>query len=124
GVSARHLRRALVEALGVTPIELAQSQRLALAKHLLQETALPLTEIAFASGFGSVRRFNTLFRQRFGQPPSALRRQAATQATDSGAAEPALTLRLDYRPPLDWELMLDFLRQRAVTNLETVEGRG
>ena len=74
--SSRHLRRALEARLGVSPVELAQSRRLALAKQLLQDTALSLTEIAFAAGFGSVRRFNALFAQKMGSAPSALPRVA------------------------------------------------
>src|SRR5688572_17240008 len=76
GVTPRHLRRAMEAELGVSPIELAQSRRLALAKQLLHDTQLPLTEVAFASGFSSVRRFNALFRERFGRPPGSLRRAA------------------------------------------------
>ena len=114
GVTARHLRRAVAATLGVTPVELAQSRRLALAKQLLQDTGLPLAEVALAAGFRSVRRFNALFRGRFGRPPSALRREAGT------AAAGALALRLDYRPPLDWEALLDFLSARATAGVEEV----
>ena len=73
GVTARHLRRTLTSALGVTPVELAQSRRLAMARQLVLGTDLPLTQIAFASGMGSLRRFNALFRERFGAAPSTLR---------------------------------------------------
>ena len=83
GVTARHLRRATEARLGVSPIELAQTRRLALAKQLLQDTALPLTEIAFAAGFGSVRRFNDLFLRVMGRAPSAMRR-AHVRNTDLG----------------------------------------
>src|SRR3569623_183197 len=72
--TARHLRRALEARLGVSPVELAQSRRLALAKQLLQDTTLPLTYIAFAAGFQSVRRFNAVFAERMGRSPSDLRR--------------------------------------------------
>ncbi|MDI3288050.1 DNA-3-methyladenine glycosylase 2 [Polyangium sp. 15x6] len=117
GVTGRHLRRAMEAELGVAPVELAQSRRLALAKQLLQDSSLPLTEIAFASGFGSVRRFNALFSARFGRPPSALRR--ALGEAEAGAA---ITLRLDYRPPLDWDALLTFLAARAIAGVEAVEG--
>ncbi|MDI1437502.1 AlkA N-terminal domain-containing protein [Polyangium sorediatum] len=117
GVTGRHLRRAMEAELGVAPVELAQSRRLALAKQLLQDSSLPLTEIAFASGFGSVRRFNALFSARFGRPPSALRR--ALGEAEAGAA---ITLRLDYRPPLDWDALLTFLAARAIAGVESVEG--
>ena len=81
--------------LGVSPIELAQTQRLLLAKRLLGETALSQTEIAFASGFGSVRRFNALFKSRYGLSPRALRGTAS-------AAE-ALHCQLEFRPPFAWQ---------------------
>ena len=113
GVSARHLRRATEAKLGVSPVELAQSRRLALAKQLVQDTALPLTEIAFAAGFGSVRRFNAVFSARMGRSPSSLR--SARTATPA-----PLTLRLDYRPPYDWAHVLGFLRGRAIPGVEIV----
>jgi AraC family transcriptional regulator of adaptative response / DNA-3-methyladenine glycosylase II len=115
GVTDRHLRRAMETELGVSPVELAQSRRLALAKQLLQDTALPLAEVAFASGFQSVRRFNALFQSRFGRAPSSLRRES-----DEAEASRSLVLRLDYRPPLDWEQLLRFLRGRAIPGVEHV----
>ena len=116
GVSARHLRRTTEARLGVSPIELAQSRRLALAKQLLQDTALPLTEIAFAAGFGSVRRFNAAFLDRMGKAPSVMRRAHATESALGG-----LTLRLDYRPPYEWTHLLAFLRTRAIPGVEVVD---
>ena len=113
GVSARHLRRALEAKLGVSPVELAQSRRLALAKQLLQDTALPLTEIAFAAGFASVRRFNAVFAERMGRSPSELRRA-------HGGGGQGVTLRLDVRAPYDWDHLLAFLRQRAIPGVESV----
>jgi AraC family transcriptional regulator of adaptative response / DNA-3-methyladenine glycosylase II len=113
GVTARHLRRALEAELGVSPIELAQSRRLALAKQLLHDTELGIAEIALASGFASVRRFNAAFRDRFAAPPSQLRRRRA-----AGAGE--LILRLEYRPPLDWAALLAFLAPRALPGVEEV----
>jgi len=101
--------------LGVSPVELAQSRRLALAKQLLQDTTLPLAEVAFASGFQSVRRFNALFQSRFGRAPSSLRREA-----DEAETSRALVLRLDYRLPLDWQQLLTFLRGRAIPGVEFV----
>ncbi len=115
GVSARHLRRATEARLGVSPIDLAQSHRLALAKQLLQDTELPLTKIAFAAGFGSVRRFNAAFLDRMGRAPSAMRRAHAPESRAGG-----LTLRLDYRPPYDWTQLLAFLRMRAIPGVEVV----
>jgi AraC family transcriptional regulator of adaptative response / DNA-3-methyladenine glycosylase II len=117
GVSSRHLRRAVQTELGVSPIELSQTGRLALAKRLLHETTLPIARVAFASGFSSVRRFNALFAARFGRPPSALRRDLPP-----AEAEGALTLRLDHRPPLDWQALLAWMRARAIPGVEVVEG--
>lgn len=116
GVTGRHLRRAMESELGVGPIAIAQSRRLARAKRLLHDSDLGLAEVALASGFGSVRRFNAAFRDRFGRPPSALRR-------GRGAAPArALRLRLDHRPPLDWERLLAFVGARGVAGVEQVEG--
>src|SRR5271163_2521792 len=92
GVSDRHLRRVTQAQLGVSPIELAQTQRLLLAKRLLKETALSQTEIAFASGFGSVRRFNALFKSRYGLSPRVLR--------ERGVRAEGLHCQLEFRPPL------------------------
>ncbi len=109
GVSDRHLRRVTEAELGVSPIELAQTQRLLLAKRLLSETRLSLTEIAFASGFGSVRRFNALFKSRYSLSPRSLR------GTGNAAG---LHCQLDFRPPLAWGSLLNYLRQRAVPGVE------
>lgn len=118
GVSARHLRRAMEEELGVSPIALAQTRRLAIAKQLLHDSTLPATEIAFASGFSSVRRFNAAFAARFGRSPSAVR--SSRQGGEAGSGD-GLVLRLDYRPPLDWAALLGFLAARAIPGLEVVE---
>lgn len=118
GVTARHLRRAMETKLGVTPVELAQTKRLALAKHLLQETALPLAEVAFASGFASVRRFNALFQARFDRAPTEVRRSHSALKGEQGAD--AVTLRLDYRPPFSWQKLLEFLSARAIPGVELV----
>ena len=118
GVTARHLRRATEARLGVSPVALAQTRRLALAKQLLQDTALPLTEIAFAAGFGSVRRFNAAFIETMGKAPSLLRRAHVVEAPPTEALE----LRLDYRPPYAWTEILAFLRVRAVPGVERVDG--
>ena len=113
GVSGRHLRRAMEDRLGVSPVELAQTRRLALAKQLLQDTRLSLTEIAFAAGFGSVRRFNAVFAERMGSAPSRFRHARTAPAGE-------IVLRLDYRAPFDWSRMLAFLRARAIPGVETV----
>jgi AraC family transcriptional regulator of adaptative response / DNA-3-methyladenine glycosylase II len=113
GVSDRHLRRVTESELGVSPIELAQTQRLLLAKRLLGDTRLSQTEIAFASGFGSVRRFNALFKSRYGLSPRALRGTAT-------AAE-GLHCQLEFRPPFAWRSLLDYLRLRAVPGVEMAD---
>ncbi|MBV8910596.1 MAG: DNA-3-methyladenine glycosylase 2 family protein [Gammaproteobacteria bacterium] len=113
GVSDRHLRRVTEAELGVAPIELAQTQRLLLAKRLLSETSLKLAEIAFASGFGSMRRFNALFKSRYGLNPGSIRR--------SSGETPGLKCQLDFRPPFAWQSMLAYLRQRAIPRVETVD---
>lgn len=114
GVSARHLRRAFSVEVGVTPIALALSRRMAFAKQLVQDGGLGMAEVAFASGFRSVRRFNAAFRERFGRAPSALRRSGSRAGGDT------IVLRLDYRPPLDFTRSLAFLEGRAVPSVETV----
>ena len=122
GISDRHLRRVTEAELGVSPIELAQTQRLLLAKRLLSETSLNLTDIAFASGFGSLRRFNALFKSRYGLNPRSLRGSGSRHA-QRGHSEAADGLRcqLDFRPPLAWEALLDYLRLRAIPGVEWVD---
>jgi AraC family transcriptional regulator of adaptative response / DNA-3-methyladenine glycosylase II len=117
GVSSRHLRRVLRQELGVSPVELAQSHRLLLAKQLLTETALPIVDVAFASGFASVRRFTALFRSRYRLTPGDLRRKNGRSPHES------IRLILAYRPPFAWQAMLDFLAPRAVASVEAVVGR-
>jgi AraC family transcriptional regulator of adaptative response / DNA-3-methyladenine glycosylase II len=117
GVSARHLRRAMHAALGISPVELAQSRRLALARQLVADTALPLTEVAFSSGFRSLRRFNAAFRARYDCAPSRLRRTRRPAARGD-----TLALTLSYRPPYDWPALLRFLEARAVPGVELVRG--
>src|SRR3546814_10408714 len=101
--------------MGVPPLALHTTRRLLLAKQLLSETDLPATQIALASGFGSVRRFNAAFQQGCGLAPTQIRR-ARRQATGDG-----LTLRLCYRPPFDFAAMLAFLGKRAMPGLRSEE---
>jgi len=117
GVSSRHLRRAMQAELGVSPLALAESRRLALARQLIVDTALPLTEVAFASGYRSVRRFNAAVKARYARPPSAMRRGAR----DSAPTE-SLTVTLHYRPPYDWAAMIGYLTARAIPGVELVQG--
>ncbi|RBA24464.1 DNA-3-methyladenine glycosylase 2 family protein [Herminiimonas fonticola] len=117
GLSSRQLRRVLLQHFGVTPVELAQTQRLLFAKKLLQETRLAMSDVAYAAGFGSIRRFNALFLTRYGMAPTSIRR-AAEKSSDKGAD--AITLRLAYRPPFAWAEMLHYLSGRAIAGVETV----
>ncbi len=118
GVTDRHLRRVFQQEFGVSPVDYAQTQRLLLAKRLLTDSRMPVIDVAMASGFASLRRFNALFRTRYRMTPGELRRNASV-------GEPAerLTFDLAFRPPYDWEAMLAFLEKRAVTGVEAVEGR-
>lgn len=116
GVSSRHLRRSIEAEVGVSPVMLAQTRRLALAKQLLHDTNLPMAKIAHASGFASVRRFNGLVQSRFGRSPTSLRK-AHGESEKNGT----FTLRLDYRPPFDWQHLLGFLGDRAMHGIERVE---
>jgi AraC family transcriptional regulator, regulatory protein of adaptative response / DNA-3-methyladenine glycosylase II len=115
-VSDRHLRRVFETQFGVSPIAFAQTQRLLLAKRLLTDTAMPATDIAFASGFRSLRRFNALFRARYRLSPSQLRK-----AAPRGAAPDYFTFELAYRPPLDWPRLMAFLGRRSIARVERVD---
>ena len=118
-VGERQLRREFQRQLGAPPVAVAQTRRILLAKQLIHQTRLPMTEVALASGFGSLRRFNECFRELFGESPSALRRAAPTKV--DSASE--LTLQLSYRPPLDWGGILSFLSARCITGVECVLGQ-
>lgn len=120
GVTARQLRRAMVREIGVSPIELAQTHRLLLAKQLLTETALPIACVAFASGFQSLRRFNALFVERYRLNPLALRAHRAVQLPDAPRPEHGVRLALAYRPPLAWDALLSFIAARAAPATESV----
>ncbi len=116
-LSERQLRRLFVQEFGLPPVAFAQTQKLLFAKRLLQETPLSMIDVAFSAGFGSVRRFNTLFRSRYGLAPSEIRRaQTVSPATET------IALRLAYRPPLAWNHLLNFLAARAITGVEAVIG--
>ena len=117
GVGARHLRRLFLDHLGAPPVAVAQTRRLHFAKKLIDETDLPFTEVAMASGFGSIRRFNFVFQNLYGRTPTDLRRLTRKR---SGCAPGSYRLRLPFRPPYDWEAMLGFLATRAIPGIETV----
>jgi AraC family transcriptional regulator of adaptative response / DNA-3-methyladenine glycosylase II len=118
GVGARQLRRLFRQHVGASPIAVAQTRRVLLAKQLIHETSLPMAEVALASGFNSVRRFNETFLQMFGRPPASLRRIRDKTRREAGA----LSVRLAYRPPYDWDAMLSFLGARAIPGVEIVSG--
>jgi AraC family transcriptional regulator, regulatory protein of adaptative response / DNA-3-methyladenine glycosylase II len=116
GVGARQLRRLFRQHVGASPIAVAQTRRVLLAKQLIHETSLPMAEVALASGFNSVRRFNETFLQMFGRSPATLRHFRDRTKREAGA----LSVRLAYRPPYDWEAMLSFLSLRAIPGVEAV----
>ena len=118
GVGDRHLRRLFDQHVGASPVAVAQTRRLLFAKRLIDETALPMTEVALAAGFGSVRRFNAAVRCTYNRSPRALRRLRALR----GADRTAVTLRLPYLPPYDWENMVGFLAARAIPGVESMAG--
>src|SRR6266699_4515600 len=119
GVSERHLRRAMEREIGVSPLALAQTHRLLLAKRLLADTALPVTRIAFASGFRSLRRFNSVFRERYGLSPSALRPRGVGRREYE-----TVRLTLAYRPPFAWDVLIALLAREALPGVEVVrDGR-
>jgi AraC family transcriptional regulator of adaptative response / DNA-3-methyladenine glycosylase II len=121
GVSDRHLRRIFESQFGVSPLQYLQTRRLLAAKQLIADTRLPMTQVALASGFASVRRFNAAFLEHYGLNPSALRR--AGGGTDNGSAGghgKAIEVRLGFRPPYDANAMLGFFARRALRGVEMV----
>jgi AraC family transcriptional regulator, regulatory protein of adaptative response / DNA-3-methyladenine glycosylase II len=120
-VSPRHLRRIFTGHLGVTPDQLARSRRAHFARRLLDDTDLTVADVAFASGFASIRQFNRQMREVFRASPSELRDRR--RRTDRLAADGGLTMRLPFEPPLDWDAMAAFFADRAVPGVESVSGR-
>ena len=120
GVGARQLRRLFRQHVGASPIAVAQTRRVLLAKQLIHETSLPMAQVALASGFNSVRRFNETFLHLFGRAPATLRRSRDHERREAGT----LSVRLAYRPPYDWDAMLSFLAARAIPGVECVSGNG
>jgi len=121
GVTDRHLRRLFAEHLGASPIEVAQTQRLLFAKQLIDQTALPITQIALASGYGSVRRFNDAFRNSYARSPSEMRarrhREAQSKADEGGGA---IALRLGCNAPYQWPALANFMAGRAFPGIEEI----
>lgn len=117
GCKARHLRRAFRAEYSVSPVRYLQTCRLLLAKNLLTDTDLPVLSVAMSAGFGSLRRFNDLFKKHYGLAPTALRKRTPQERRRSGL----ITLALGCRPPYRWDDMLDFLARRAIGGVEVVK---
>ncbi len=117
GLGSRQLGRLFREHLGTTPVAVAQTRRIHFARNLLEQSALPMTQVALAAGFGSLRRFNALVQETFGATPGELRTRAGRRAAD-----PLLTARLPVRPPYAWAELLAYLRARAIAGVEEVDG--
>jgi AraC family transcriptional regulator, regulatory protein of adaptative response / DNA-3-methyladenine glycosylase II len=116
GVTSRHLSRVFQREYGVTPISFVQTQRLLLAKRLLADTALSITDVAFAAGFQSLRRFHALIQQRYRLSPQQIRKTARRVS----ARPDSLTFHLSYRPPYDWQSLLAFLDARSIRGVEEI----
>ncbi|MGA2537042.1 MAG: AlkA N-terminal domain-containing protein [Terracidiphilus sp.] len=119
GIGSRQLRRLFVQHMGASPIKIAITRRVHFARTLIEETALPITEIAMSAGFQSVRQFNHAIHTTYGQPPRRLRELAGEIGTSSKAG--GLSIRLSYRPPFDWVSILKFLRNHAIPGVESVD---
>lgn len=117
GCTSRHLRRVFLEEYHVTPVQYLQTCRLLLAKNLLTDTDLSVLEVAMASGFGSLRRMNTLFQRQYGLSPARLRKRTLEEGRKAGT----ITVMLGYRPPYCWEDILTFLAGRTISGVEKVE---
>lgn len=117
GCTDRHLRRVFTAEYNVSPVKYLQTCRLLLAKNLLTDTDLSVLNVAMAAGFGSLRRFNDLFKKYYGLVPTVLRKKWADTKNHSGD----ITLALGYRPPYDWGKVLGFLAGRAITGTEVIK---
>ncbi len=115
GVTSRHLRRLFTRHVGASPLAVAHTQRLHFAKRLIDQTTMPIKEIALVAGYGSVRRFNDAFRRTYDRSPRELRR-TNRDATSEPAA--GISLRVSYRTPFDWQSLLDFFAARAIPGVE------
>src|SRR5437870_6277383 len=118
GVGSRHLRRLFLRHLGATPSAVAQTRRLHFAKKLIDETSLPMNQVALASGFGCVRRFNASIRKVYHRTPTQIRRLVRQKIVQP---ENQYLFRLRFRSPYDWQAMRAFLRPRATPGVEAVE---
>ncbi len=117
GLSARHLRRLFTDELGQTPKQIYDISRLNFARRLVVDTQIAMTTIAATVGFRSLRRFNDAFKKRFARAPSQLRRRGI-RPSDDGAIE----IRLSYRPPFDWEALIDNIGSHSIAGVESIQG--
>lgn len=122
GYSDRHLNRLMNQELGVGPLSIARSQRAITARLLIETTDMPMADIAFASGFGSIRQFNTAVQQTYARTPSELRHSRPRGAAASATIGGVIRMRLPVRPPFDSDGLLDYLSSRAITGTESVVG--
>ncbi|MDX1556685.1 MAG: AlkA N-terminal domain-containing protein, partial [Xanthomonadales bacterium] len=122
GVTSRHLRRLFNKHLGASPLAVAHTQRLHFAKRLIDDSDLPLSAVAEAAGYGSVRRFNDAFRNSYGRPPSMLRRVREGRRSAEPSDSAPLTVTVPYRKPFDWPAMLRYFAARATPGVEVVAG--
>ena len=117
GVTDRHMRQVFHDEFGVSPVEYWQTQRLLLTKQLLSDTRLSVTSVAMASGFRSLRRFNVALKERYRMTPTELRKMSKSKSAEKPSE---FSFRLGYRPPLDWDQLLNFLSRRAIPGVEVV----
>jgi AraC family transcriptional regulator of adaptative response / DNA-3-methyladenine glycosylase II len=117
-IGSRQLRRLFNQHLGVSPVTVSQTRRLHFAKKLIDETTLPMTEIAFTAGYSSIRRYNDAFQVVYGRTPTELRKHAEDSPT---LKKTPVTLKLAYRPPFNWQATLNFLSVRATPGVEWLE---
>jgi AraC family transcriptional regulator, regulatory protein of adaptative response / DNA-3-methyladenine glycosylase II len=120
GLGDRQLRRLFLKHVGATPVAVAQTRRVLLAKQLLHETRLPMAQIALASGFGSIRRFNEVFQDLFKRPPTEIRRGLSPEIAHTSGDQIALKLR--FRTPYEWVGVESFLRHRLYDGIEGFDG--
>ena len=122
GYSSRQLHRIVFAELGAGPLTLARAHRVQNARMLIETTELPLTEVAWASGFGSIRQFNDSILTVYGRSPSEIRRRAASGRVSAPGSGEEIAVRLGYRPPLDVDGILGFLAARAIPGVESWDG--
>jgi AraC family transcriptional regulator of adaptative response / DNA-3-methyladenine glycosylase II len=118
GIGERHLRRLFNDELGVSPFAVAQTRRIHFAAKLLEETDLPIGEVAFGAGFRSIRRFNDVMKKSFGKAPSNLRQGIDRNQSQDESGK--LCLKIPFRPPYDWQQVIGFLQARAIPGVEVI----